>query len=324
MGVVRFSEPDLERTPAGAPAGLDPGPFRSVVVGELGGLTQYGVRIETLPPGSASSVRHWHDREDEFLWVIDGAPTLVEDSGARALGPGDACAWPAGRANGHRLENRSDGDVRFLIAGWRDPADVCRYSGLDRMFVKAHGRSGYARRDGTPIDQTTPVGPFDDPPGDPASGFVDQAAAPVKTGSIYPPPYDAMMAGRSSIRLGQAGGLTQFGANVVILAPGAKSSLRHWHRHEDEFVLVTEGHVTLVEDAGPTVMAPGDCAAFPAGVADGHHFINHTDAEARFLVLGSKAAHEVATYSDVDLVVELKDGAAVFTHRDGSPYRAPA
>ena len=67
---------------------------------------------------------------------------------------------------------------------------------------------------------------------------IDISKARVKTGSIYPAPWGAEMAGRSSIRLGEAGGLTQFGANLVILEPGAKSSLRHWHRSEDEFVMV--------------------------------------------------------------------------------------
>ena len=71
--------------------------------------------------------------------------------------------------------------------------------------------------------------------------MIDPAKVPRKTGSIYPAPYAGMMAGRSSLRLGEAGGLTQFGVNLVTLAPGALSSLRHWHLHEDEFVMVTEG-----------------------------------------------------------------------------------
>lgn len=155
-------------------------------------------------------------------------------------------------------------------------------------------------------------------------GVIDLSTAPVKTGSIYPPPFDAEMTGRSSIRLGEAGGLTQFGANLVILAPGAKSSLRHWHAAEDEFVMVTEGALTLVQDAGPVEMRPGDCAAFPAGIPDGHHFINRTDREVRFLVVGTKAPRETATYSDVDLRVELENGSATFTRHDGSPYTPPA
>ncbi|MFC2970307.1 cupin domain-containing protein [Acidimangrovimonas pyrenivorans] len=151
-------------------------------------------------------------------------------------------------------------------------------------------------------------------------GVIDLNDVPLKTGSIYPEPYAGMMAGRSSLRLGQAGGLTQFGVNIVILEPGALSSLRHWHLKEDEFVMVLEGECTLVQDAGETLMQPGDCAAFPAGDPDGHQFINRSDSEARFLVVGSRAPHEIATYSDVDLKLEVKDGNATFTRKDGTPY----
>ncbi len=152
---------------------------------------------------------------------------------------------------------------------------------------------------------------------------IDPAKAPVKTGSIYPSPYAEMMAGRSSLRLGEAGGLTQFGVNLVTLEAGALSSLRHWHLHEDEFVMVTEGECTLVQDAGETVMRHGDCAAFPAGNPDGHHFINRSISVARFLVVGSKAPREVATYSDLDLKVEMDEGRARFTYKDGSDWTGP-
>lgn len=152
---------------------------------------------------------------------------------------------------------------------------------------------------------------------------IDLAKVPVRTGSIYPEPYASMMKGRSSLRLGDAGGLTQFGVNLVTLEPGALSSLRHWHLNEDEFVMVTEGECTLVQDAGETVMRPGDCAAFPAGSTDGHHFINRTGQVARFLVVGTRAPREVATYSDVDLRVEIEAGKARFTYRDGSDWAGP-
>jgi len=150
---------------------------------------------------------------------------------------------------------------------------------------------------------------------------IDQGRVPVKTGSIYPEPYASQMAGRSSLRLGDAGGLTQFGANLVILQPGAKSSLRHWHAAEDEFVMVTMGECVLVQDSGETLMRVGDCAAFPAGVPDGHHFLNRSDAEARFLVVGTRAPREVATYCDVDLKVTLEGGKATFSRKDGTPCR---
>ena len=85
--------------------------------------------------------------------------------------------------------------------------------------------------------------------------------------------------------------------------------------------MVTEGECTLVQDAGETVMRAGDCAAFPAGSTDGHQFINRSDKVARFLVVGSKAPREVATYSDVDLRIELEGGKARFTYKDGSDFK---
>ena len=152
---------------------------------------------------------------------------------------------------------------------------------------------------------------------------LDLSKVPVKTGSIYPEPYASMVKGRSSLRLGDAGGLTQFGVNLVMLEPGAMSSLRHWHMAEDEFVMVTEGECVMVQDEGETVMRPGDCAAFPAGSTDGHHFLNRTDKVAKFLVIGSKAKREVATYSDVDLKVEIEGGKARFTYKDGTDWTGP-
>lgn len=149
---------------------------------------------------------------------------------------------------------------------------------------------------------------------------LDLATVPVKTGSIYPAPYAAMVAGRSSLRLGDASGLTQFGVNLVMLEPGAMSSLRHWHLNEDEFIMVTEGECVMVQDEGETLMRVGDCAGFPAGSTNGHHFLNRSDRRASFLVIGSKAPREVATYSDVDLRVEMEAGKARFTLKDGTPY----
>lgn len=148
---------------------------------------------------------------------------------------------------------------------------------------------------------------------------IDLSSVPLMKGSGYPEPYAGMMSKRSYLRLGDAGGLTQFGANVTILEPGGVSSMRHWHVHEDEFVMVTKGEVVLVTDDGETLMRVGDCAAFPAGVENGHHFLNRSDAEARFLVIGSRARTETVYYSDVDMMVVDVDGVGTFTRKDGSP-----
>jgi uncharacterized cupin superfamily protein len=148
---------------------------------------------------------------------------------------------------------------------------------------------------------------------------LDLSSIPVRTGTIYPAPYDAEVAGRSSKRLGEAGGLTQFGVNLVMLAPGAKSSMRHWHEAEDEFIMVTEGTCTMVTNDGPVDLVPGDCVAFPANTPDAHHFINRTARPAAFLVIGSKAAREVGHYPDQGLKVVMEGGKATFLHEDGRP-----
>ena len=152
---------------------------------------------------------------------------------------------------------------------------------------------------------------------------LDLTQVPVKTGSIYPEPYASMVQGRTSLRLGEGGGLTQFGVNLVTLAPGAMSSLRHWHHNEDEFVWIVEGDCVMVQDAGETVMRAGDCAAFPAGSTDGHHFFNRTDRPARFLVVGTRAAREVGVYSDLDMMVETATGSAHFMYKDGTDWNGP-
>lgn len=147
---------------------------------------------------------------------------------------------------------------------------------------------------------------------------IDMGQVPLKTGSAYPAPHDTAMAGRSQQKLGDAGGLTQFGANLVTLAPGALSSLRHWHEQQDEFLVVTHGALTLVDDTGETPLAPGDCCAFPAGDPNGHHIVNRSDAPGAFVVVGTRTQTETGWYSDIDMKVEAADGQMRFLHRDGT------
>ncbi len=148
---------------------------------------------------------------------------------------------------------------------------------------------------------------------------IDLSSVPLRTGSGYPAPFANAMGGRSSIRAGDAGGLTQFGANIVILKPGAKSSLRHWHQEQDEFVVVLSGTCTLIEDDGPVDLVAGDCAAFKAGVANGHCLENRSKVEARFLVIGTRTATETAWYSDIDMMVTSDQNGFEFKRKDGSP-----
>ena len=94
---------------------------------DFGGVTLCGVRRQTLEPGARTSDRHWHEAEDEFLYVVAGEATVVEDDGPHRLGPGEFCCWPAGVPNAHTVENRSDRPCSFLVAGSRPEDDVCHY-----------------------------------------------------------------------------------------------------------------------------------------------------------------------------------------------------
>jgi uncharacterized cupin superfamily protein len=147
---------------------------------------------------------------------------------------------------------------------------------------------------------------------------IDLAGVPERKGAGYPAPFDAPCADRIRQRLGNAGGLTDFGVNLLRLPPGGWSSQRHWHSHEDEFVYVLEGELILVEDAGETLLRAGDCAAFAKNSGDGHHMINRSGAMAVYLEVGSRAPDDLTTCSDIDMMSANSDGR--FTHKDGAPY----
>jgi uncharacterized cupin superfamily protein len=147
---------------------------------------------------------------------------------------------------------------------------------------------------------------------------IDMNAVPVLAGSGYPPPFDRPCAGRTRRRLGDAGGVRDFGVNLMTLPPGGWSSQRHWHSHEDEFVYVLEGELTLVENEGETFLRAGECAAFPKGTGNGHHLRNQGAVTAVYLEIGSRDARDVTTCSDVDMMSSNADGR--FVHKDGRPF----
>jgi uncharacterized cupin superfamily protein len=151
---------------------------------------------------------------------------------------------------------------------------------------------------------------------------IDTTAAPRSSGSRYPAPFDEPCKARTWLRLGDAAGLTQFGVNLMRLPPGAWSSQRHWHSHEDEFVYVLEGEVVLVTDAGEAPMRSGDSAGFKAALEDGHHFQNRSQTDAVLLVVGARSDDDECAYSDIDLAVPAGhySGPLVWHHKDGTPY----
>jgi len=147
---------------------------------------------------------------------------------------------------------------------------------------------------------------------------INIAAVPARIGSGYPAPYDAPCADRTRRRLGDAGGLRDFGVNLMTLPPGGWSSQRHWHSDEDEFVLVLEGELKLVEDDGAVVLRAGECAAFPKGSGNGHHLINESGAVAVYLEVGSRNPHDLTMCSDIDMMSANADGR--FVRKNGTPY----
>ena len=147
---------------------------------------------------------------------------------------------------------------------------------------------------------------------------LDLSSIPVVSGTGYPEPFAEAVDGRTKQALGDAGGLTQFGVNLVELQPGAASSQRHWHSHEDEFVMMVSGELVLVTDEGETLMRAGDCAAFPAGKPNGHHLVNRSWGPGVFLVVGSRVKNDIATYPDIDLRFEGATNS--YLHKDGTPY----
>jgi len=151
--------------PALAPADVPPRsssgypePFRSRVLprekralGDALGLTKIGINLTTLPPGKESSMRHFHTREDEFVFVVEGEVVLRTDQGEQVLAAGDCAGFPAGASNGHQLVNRSDRPARYLEISNRDREDRAEYPDVDLACQKTpDGALLFTRKDGTP------------------------------------------------------------------------------------------------------------------------------------------------------------------------------
>jgi uncharacterized cupin superfamily protein len=146
----------------------------------------------------------------------------------------------------------------------------------------------------------------------------EQAPRPLPAG--LPPDLVRGLEGRVKRPLGDLFGLRNFGVNLAHLPPGGKSSLRHAHAAQDEFVYVLEGTPTLVTDAGETPLGPGMCAGFPAGTGNAHHLVNRSATDAVYLEIGDRTTPDAASYPDDDLRGEHgADGTWRYTRKDGSP-----
>lgn len=148
---------------------------------------------------------------------------------------------------------------------------------------------------------------------------LDCAAIPQTNATGYPAPFDAAVAGRRYRRLAPHAGLTLMGASHVTLLAGAFSSQRHWHRGQDELVVMLEGHAVLIEDEGETEVGPGDILAFPAGAANGHHLHNRGQAPCVFVAISAGPREgDSGVYSDIDMVFAPEG----YARKDGTRYDA--
>jgi len=132
-----------------------PSPFNEIAkdrvrqrLGDAAGITQFGVNLLQLPPGAASSQRHWHSAEDEFVYIVSGEVTLVTDKGEETLRAGDCAGFPKDVPDGHQIINKSAATAVCLEIGTRTGEDVCIYSDIDMMIDTRKG--GYTHKDGTP------------------------------------------------------------------------------------------------------------------------------------------------------------------------------
>ncbi|MHC5822328.1 MAG: cupin domain-containing protein, partial [Nostoc sp.] len=132
--------------------------------------------------------------------------------------------------------------------------------------------------------------------------IINPEEVPSEIRTNYPDEFKPMVAGRIRQRLGNFALLQNFGVNRVKLEPGSYSSMRHWHSHQDEFIYVLEGELTLVTDRGAEILTPGMAAGFPAGEANGHHLVNRSSVVAIYLEVGDRTANDKVTYPDENLM----------------------
>jgi uncharacterized cupin superfamily protein len=119
-------------------------------LGNAADLSQFGVNLTRLKPGAASALRHWHENEDEFVYILAGELVLIEDGGETIMRPGDCAGFKANVANGHHLVNRTERDALYLEIGTRAPAECAHYPDVDLKFERDETGARILHKNGEP------------------------------------------------------------------------------------------------------------------------------------------------------------------------------
>jgi uncharacterized cupin superfamily protein len=147
---------DIAKLPVDTRTGYPPPLDRAVVgrerkrLGNAIGLDQFGVNLTTLKPGAASAQRHWHEKEDELVFILDGEVMLIEDGGATVLKPGDAAGFKANAPNGHHLINKTNRDAVYLEIGTRSKQERAEYPDVDLRMIRDDKGARYTHKNGDP------------------------------------------------------------------------------------------------------------------------------------------------------------------------------
>lgn len=157
--------PDTARIETDDGKGHPCGPYRSILFSDSGGLTQFGACVETLPPGSKSSIKHWHQNEDEMVYVLQGVATVHEGAKVYTLNPGEAATFKAGVDQGHCIENLGQSDLAYVLIGTRARHDVVTYPDNDRRltFTRPEGQKKYSDHQFTTLDGVPAESPYKSP-----------------------------------------------------------------------------------------------------------------------------------------------------------------
>jgi uncharacterized cupin superfamily protein len=278
-------------------------------------------------PGCVSSRRHWHSAEDEFLYVLEGVATVVDNDGPQDLLAGDAVCWRHGEPNAHHVKNLTNAPLVYLIVGSRVAGDICHYP--DDGQRQVNGVSHWQMLDALGVELRggpLPAHLFNLPQrwgvafdGEPLPKVIRKGSVQGVDGCGYPAIFDNL-GPYLAWPLSDAGGLTQFGAFTETLMPGSQSSQRHWHEAEDEFLYVLDGEVTVVEEDGEHLLTPGQVACWPKGVANGHCLRNRSARPVLYLVVGTRLAEDRCHYPDIDLSYTRRNGVRTMSRKDGTPY----